>query len=60
LPGDGDIALAPLVARLREIDYAGYVSVELLNPQIWQVSPRSFGEISMTALRKTLGLARMD
>jgi sugar phosphate isomerase/epimerase len=60
LPGDGDIALATIVARLREINYAGYVSVELMNPQIWQVSPRSFGEIAMTALRKTLGLASMD
>jgi len=60
LPGDGDIALTPLVQRLREINYAGYVSVELMNPQIWQISPRSFGEIAMTALRKTLGLASMD
>jgi 4-hydroxyphenylpyruvate dioxygenase len=59
LPGDGDIALEPIVARLREIDYAGYVSIELLNPQIWRVSPRSFGEIAMTALRKILGLASM-
>jgi sugar phosphate isomerase/epimerase len=59
LPGDGDIAIAPLVARLREINHAGYVSVELMNPQIWQISPRSFGEIAMTALRKTLGLASM-
>lgn len=60
LPGDGDIALAPIVARLREINYAGCVSVELMNPQIWQVSPRSFGEIAMTALRKTLGIAAME
>jgi 2-keto-myo-inositol isomerase len=60
LPGDGDILLAPIVARLREINYGGYVSVELMNPQIWQVSPRSFGEIAMTALRKVLGLAHME
>jgi sugar phosphate isomerase/epimerase len=60
LPGDGDIVLAPIIARLREINYAAYVSVELMNPQIWQVSPRSFGEVAMTALRKTLGLASMD
>jgi 2-keto-myo-inositol isomerase len=60
LPGDGDIALAPIVARLHEIKYAGCVSVELMNPQIWRVSPRSFGEIAITALRKVLGLAKMD
>jgi 2-keto-myo-inositol isomerase len=60
LPGDGDIVLEPIIARLREINYAGYVSVELFNPQIWQVSPLSFGEIAMTALRKSLGLAGLD
>jgi 4-hydroxyphenylpyruvate dioxygenase len=60
LPGDGDIVLVPIIARLREMNYAGYVSVELMNPQIWQVSPLSFGEIAMTALRKALGLAQMD
>ena len=60
LPGDGDFQFEPLVARLREIDYSGYVSVELMNPQIWRVGPRQFGEIAMTALRKTLGQASMQ
>lgn len=60
LPGDGEIPLEPLVAALRAIDYDGYVSVELMNPQIWRVPARQFGEIAMTALRKTLGLAAME
>ncbi len=60
LPGDGDLPLAPLLARLTEIDYRGYVSVELMNPQIWCVPPLQFGEIAMTALRKLLGQASMD
>ncbi|MBI3836773.1 MAG: sugar phosphate isomerase/epimerase [Planctomycetia bacterium] len=59
LPGDGDFQLEPLIARLREIDYGGYVSVELMNPQIWRIAPRQFGEIGMTALRKILGQASM-
>lgn len=59
LPGDGDIPLAPVVQRLREIDYDGYVSVEILNPHLWQVPARQFGEIALTALRKVLGLASM-
>jgi sugar phosphate isomerase/epimerase len=59
LPGDGDILLAPMIDRLRQINYAGYVSVELMNPQIWQVPPLSFGEIAITALRKLLGQAQM-
>ena len=60
LPGDGDIPLAPIVARLGEIGYEGFVSIELLNPQLWQVPPRQFGEIGITALRRVLGTASMD
>jgi sugar phosphate isomerase/epimerase len=59
LPGDGDIPLAPIVQHLREIGYTGTVSVELMNPRIWQIPPRQFGEIALTALRKVLGLASM-
>ncbi|HEX4131937.1 MAG TPA: sugar phosphate isomerase/epimerase family protein [Pirellulales bacterium] len=60
LPGDGDIPLEPIVERLRQIDYRGAVSVELMNPQLWVVPPRQFGEIAMTALRSVLGLSSMD
>ncbi|MFO0903011.1 MAG: sugar phosphate isomerase/epimerase family protein [Pirellulales bacterium] len=59
LPGDGDIPLAPLLAHLRHIGYDGCVSVELMNPLLWQVAPRQFGEIAMTSLRKLLGEASM-
>lgn len=59
LPGDGDIELTPLIAHLRRIDYQGCVSLELLNPQLWQVPPLQLGEIGMTALRKILGQASM-
>ena len=60
LPGDGDFSIAPLVEYLREIKYESSVSIELMNPQIWQVPPRQFGEIAITALRQTLGYASMD
>ena len=59
LPGDGDFRLEPIVSHLRSIGYSGHVSVELMNPQIWQIPPRQFGEIGMTALRKVLGQASM-
>ncbi|MBI3462986.1 MAG: sugar phosphate isomerase/epimerase [Planctomycetes bacterium] len=59
LPGDGDLPLAPLLAHLRNIDYEGCVSIELMNPQIWQVPPRQFSEVGITALRKLLGQASM-
>ena len=60
LPGDGDFQLEPIVDHLRQIGYQGYVSLELMNPQIWQIPARQFGEIGMTALRKLLGQASMQ
>jgi 4-hydroxyphenylpyruvate dioxygenase len=60
LPGEGDIPLLPILERRREIRYDGCVSVELMNPHIWQVGPRQFGEIAMTALRKLLGQSSME
>ncbi len=59
LPGDGDFPLPLIVARLREINYAGFVSVEMMNPAIWKIPPRQFGEVAITALRKMLGMASM-
>jgi sugar phosphate isomerase/epimerase len=59
LPGDGDFQFQPILDRLGEIGYGAHVSVELMNPQIWQVPARQFGEIAMTALRKLLGQAGM-
>jgi sugar phosphate isomerase/epimerase len=60
LPGDGEIPIQPLLAQLQTIGYNGAISLELMNHQIWQVSPRSFGEIAMTSLRKLLGQATME
>jgi sugar phosphate isomerase/epimerase len=60
LPGDGDIPLMPIVERLRQIQYEGYVSLEIMNPQIWRVPPMQLGEIGMTALRRLTGEAAMD
>lgn len=57
LPGEGEIALEPIIARLRDIDYQGPVTIEVLNPQLWQVPSRQFGEIAITSLRMCLGVA---
>ena len=54
LPGEGEIALPAIIDRLREIDYLGHVSIELMNPRIWQVPALQFGEIGMAALRNLL------
>src|SRR5690606_30996982 len=38
LPGEGDFRFAPIVEHLRRIGYDGWVSLELMNPVLWQVS----------------------
>lgn len=57
LPGDGDFGVTDLVQSLQGIGYAGTVSIELMDPQIWQVPAIQFGEIGITALRLLLGMA---
>jgi sugar phosphate isomerase/epimerase len=57
LPGDGDFRLQPVFEYLRQLGYAGAVSLELLNPQFWQIPARQVGEIGLTALRVALGQA---
>ena len=55
LPGEGEIALPAIIDRLKQIGYTGCVSLELMNPQLWQVPPRQMGEIGITSVRKLLG-----
>jgi 4-hydroxyphenylpyruvate dioxygenase len=59
LPGEGSAPPGELITRLLDIEYRGAVTIELLNPALWRVPPRQFGEIAMTALRKLLGQATM-
>lgn len=58
LPGDGDFRLQPLFDHFRNIGYEGCLSLELLNPTLWQIPPQQLGEIGITALRVALGQAR--
>ena len=59
LPGEGSSPVDDLVRRLGEIGYPGAVAIELLNPALWRVPPRQFGEIAMTALRTAIGQSEM-
>jgi 4-hydroxyphenylpyruvate dioxygenase len=54
LPGDGDFHLGPVVERLRAIGYDGWVSVELMNPTLWQANAVQVAEVAFTALRRLL------
>ena len=51
-PGEGDFLLEPILNRLREIDYSVSVSLELVNPILWQSKPTQVVELGMTALTR--------
>jgi 2-keto-myo-inositol isomerase len=55
LPGDGEFPLGPIVERLARIGYNGYVSLELLNPHLWQVSGDRVADMGHRALLRVLG-----
>lgn len=57
LPGEGSSPVDVLLARLETIRYQGAVAVELMNPRLWRVPPRQYGEIAITSLRRLMGLA---
>ncbi len=54
LPGDGDFGLHGLVDWLNSVKYADAVVLELMNPGIFEIPPRSFGQIGWAALKKCL------
>jgi sugar phosphate isomerase/epimerase len=54
LPGDGDFRLEPIIEQLRQIGYEGWVSLELMNPTLWQVPAASVAGLGMSALRRLL------
>jgi 2-keto-myo-inositol isomerase len=55
LPGDGSFALAPIMNELRRVGYDGWVSLELMNPTLWNTRPASVVELGMRALERLLG-----
>jgi sugar phosphate isomerase/epimerase len=54
LPGDGDFALQSLLQRIRQMGYDGYVSVEVLNPELWKVPAAQVADAAFKALRRVL------
>lgn len=53
-PGDGDFRLDSIIGKLRAIGYDGWVSLELLNPVIWQTPSTQVAELGMAALTRLL------
>ncbi|MBY0461516.1 MAG: TIM barrel protein, partial [Gemmataceae bacterium] len=54
-PGEGDFRPEPVLGRLKEISYAGAVSLELMNPTLWGLKGSQVVELGLTALRRMLG-----
>jgi 4-hydroxyphenylpyruvate dioxygenase len=54
LPGEGDIHVAAIVQRLKQIDYRGCVSIELMNPQLWQIPALQLADAGMASLKRLL------
>jgi len=54
LPGDGDFQLRPILERLRAIGYDGWVSLELMNPALWQAPAGQVAEVGLLAMRRLL------
>ncbi|MFM7150765.1 MAG: sugar phosphate isomerase/epimerase family protein, partial [Gemmataceae bacterium] len=53
-PGEGDFRLTPLVKKIKEMGYKGWLSLELLNPQIWQAKPSQIIELGVGSLNRLL------
>ena len=54
LPGDGDFQLQPILAQLQAAGYDGWVSLELLNPALWQTNAVQVAAIGHQALQRLL------
>jgi len=54
LPGDGDFHLAPILGKLRNRGYEGWVSLELWNPVIWQSPPQQVAEFGLAAWNRLM------
>jgi 2-keto-myo-inositol isomerase len=54
LPGEGDFQLGPIVDHFERMGYKGHVSLEVLNPQLWQVSADRVADLGYQALCRVL------
>jgi sugar phosphate isomerase/epimerase len=53
-PGEGDFQLRPILQHLKTIGYDGWISLELMNPTLWQVKASQVVELGMAALQRLL------
>ncbi|GAC1472555.1 MAG: hypothetical protein NVSMB9_19880 [Isosphaeraceae bacterium] len=54
-PGEGDFQIGPILDHLGRIGYEGYVSLEVLNPRLWEVAADRVADLGYQALTRALG-----
>lgn len=54
LPGEGDFPLIPIFQMLQQQGYEGWVSLELMNPTLWQIEPSQVVELGYSAIDRLL------
>ena len=55
LPGEGDFQIGPILDHLGQIGYDGYVSLEVLNPQLWRIAADRVADMGYQAACRALG-----
>lgn len=55
LPGEGDFQLGPIFDHLDRLGYDGYVSLEVLNPQLWRIPADRVADAGYQAICRVLG-----
>jgi 2-keto-myo-inositol isomerase len=54
LPGEGDFQIDPILEHLASIGYEGYISLEVLNPQLWAIPADRVADAGRHALDRLL------
>jgi 4-hydroxyphenylpyruvate dioxygenase len=54
LPGDGDFRLREVLQFIRRMGYEGWVSLELMNPTLWNAKPVQVAEVGLAAMQRLL------
>ncbi len=52
MPGEGEFRIQSILDTVKKIRYDGYVSLELMNPVLWQAKPTQVAELALTAMHR--------
>jgi len=53
-PGEGDFQIDPILDHLASIGYDGFLSLEVLNPQLWAIPPERVANAGRQAMDRVL------